>query len=90
MDAFSVFLDIFNIHEPRMKFKSSVSISSIDYIDTSVFKDPDNIKIWVTKAFLNQWTHTPVVTQTFVLSKTHIQGFSKVISNGLFQNMFQE
>ena len=51
MDAFAVFLDIFNTHEPPIKFKSSVSISSIDYLDTTVFKDPDNGTALLTKVF---------------------------------------
>ena len=51
MDAFAVFLDIFNTHVPPIKFKSSVSISSIDYLDTTVFKDPDSSTTLLTKVF---------------------------------------
>ena len=43
--------DIFNTHKPPMKFKSSVSISSIDNLDTTVFNDPDNSIRLLTKVF---------------------------------------
>ena len=41
-DAFSEFLNIFNTHEPPIKFKSSICIDSVNYLDTTVFKDPKN------------------------------------------------
>ena len=76
MDAFTVFLHIFNTREPPIKFKSSVSISSIDFLDTTAFKDPYNSTTLLTKVFFKP-TDTPVVTQGFFSSKTHIQGFNK-------------
>ena len=51
MNAFSVYVDIFNTHEPVIKFKTSVSISSKDYLGTTVFKDPDKNKTLLTKVF---------------------------------------
>ena len=51
MAAFAVLLDIFNTHEPPLNFKSSVSISSIDYLDKTVFKDSDNSTTLLNKVF---------------------------------------
>ena len=39
-DAFSQFLNIFNTQEPPIKFKSSICIDSVNYLDSTVFKDP--------------------------------------------------
>jgi len=41
--AFSEFLNIFNTHEPAIKFKFSICIDSVNYLDTTVFKDPKTI-----------------------------------------------
>ena len=50
-DAFSEFLNIFNTHEPPIKFKSSICIDSVNYLDTTVFKDPKNNNTLLTKVF---------------------------------------
>ena len=42
-DAFSEFLNRFNTHEPPIKFKYSICIDSVNYFDTTVFKDPKKI-----------------------------------------------
>ena len=84
MDAFAVFLDIFNTHEPSIKFKSSVSISSIDYLDTTIFKDPDNNTTLLNKVFFK-----PMDTYQ-LLHKDSYQGLNKVPNNALFQNILQE
>jgi hypothetical protein len=42
MADFSEFLNIFNSHELPIKFKSSVGAESINYLDTTIFKDPAN------------------------------------------------
>jgi len=52
MDGFAVFFDIFNTHESPINFKSSVDIRSIDYLNTTVFKDPDNSKTLLSKVYL--------------------------------------
>ena len=50
-DAFSEFLNIFNTHEPPIKFESSICIDSVNYLDTTVFKDPKNNNTLLTKVF---------------------------------------
>ena len=59
MDAFAVFLDIYNTHETPVKFKSYVSISGINYLDTTDFKGHNNSKALLTKAVFK-----PTVTPT--------------------------
>ena len=54
MDLFAVFLGIFITRELRTRFKSSLSISNIGYVDTTVFNDPDNNKTLLTKVFFKQ------------------------------------
>ena len=44
-------LNIFNTHEPPIKFKSSICIDSVNYLDTTVFKDPKNNNTLLTKVF---------------------------------------
>ena len=69
MDAFFVFLDIFNTHEPSIKFKSFVSISIIDYLDATVFNDPDNNKTLLTKViFKPTYTHQLLYKHSFTQS----------------------
>ena len=89
MDAFSEFLDILNTHEKPIKCKSSVCISNIDYLDNIVLKDPDNSKTWSIMVFFKP-RQTPVVKQTFLSSKAHIQRFNKITNNMLFHKIFQE
>jgi len=50
-DAFSEFINIFNTHEPPIKFKSSICIDSVNYLDTTVVKDPKNNNTLSTKVF---------------------------------------
>ena len=57
MNAFPEFLDILNTHDKPIKFNSFVRISSIDYLDTIVFKEHDNSKTVLNNVFLNQRTH---------------------------------
>jgi len=41
-DAFSEFLNIVNTHEPPIKFKSSICIDSVSYLDNTAFKETKN------------------------------------------------
>lgn len=43
LEAFQEFLDIFNSHQPPIKFKANIQQSSIDFLDTTVFKNPDSV-----------------------------------------------
>ena len=45
-DAISEFLNIVNTHEPPIKFKSFICIDSVNYLDTTVFKDPKSKKAY--------------------------------------------
>jgi len=50
----SEFLNIFNKHEPPIKWKSSICVDSDNYFDTAVFKQPKtNITYWA-RYLLNQ------------------------------------
>ena len=84
MDAFAVFLDIFNTREPSIKFKSSVSKSSIDYLDTTISKDPDNSKTLSSKVFFKQTdTHQLLHKHSFHLTHT-FKGLIKSPNYALF------
>ena len=88
MDAFAVFGVIFNTHKPSVKFKSFISISSIDYLDTTVFKDPDNSKTLLSKeCFKPTDTHQLLHKDSFhpkhtfkSLIKSQIMRFSEYVS----------
>ena len=86
--TFSVFLDMFNTHEPPIKFKSSLSISSLDYLDTSVFKYPDNSKTLLTEVFFKPTdTHDLQSKHSFHSRNTFECTFFRICSkNKEFEN----
>ena len=51
LEAFQNFLDIFNSHQPPIKFKAEISSVSADFLDTTVFKCPENKQVLNTKVF---------------------------------------
>lgn len=51
LSKFHAFLDILNSHSPPIRFKAEIHEDSVDYLDTTVFKDPDNKHQLLTKVF---------------------------------------
>lgn len=51
IQAFEEFLAIFNSHQPPIKFKAEIHESSIEYLDTTVFKDPKDAQQLFTKVY---------------------------------------
>ena len=48
---FQEFLDILNSHCPPIRFKSEIHPNSVSFLDTTVFKDPQNDSQLLTKVF---------------------------------------
>jgi len=40
--CFYVFLDNLNNHEPSIRFKATLNKQKINFLDTTIFKDPEN------------------------------------------------
>ena len=38
--VFSEFIDIFNSHQPPIRFKATIHEHSIDFLDTTIYNDP--------------------------------------------------
>ena len=49
--AFYGFLDSLNNHEPPIRFKATLNKQKIDFLDTTIFKDPENENGLLTKVF---------------------------------------
>jgi hypothetical protein len=49
--AFYEFLDIFNSHQPEIKFKAEIRNMCADFLDTTVFKNPEDETRLMTKVF---------------------------------------
>ena len=67
-EEFSEFLNIFNTHQLTIKFKSSVCIDSVNYLNSTVFKDPKNKNTSLTKVFLKPiYIHQVLLKDSFHL-----------------------
>jgi len=42
IEAFHEFLSILNNHEPPIKFKYTINTDTVDYLDTTIFKNENN------------------------------------------------
>lgn len=63
---FQEFLSILNTHSPPIRFKAEVHESSVDYLDTTVFKDPtNNHQLWTKVFFKPTDTHQLLHKQSF-------------------------
>jgi hypothetical protein len=51
LKEFDKFLDIFNSHQPPIKFKAEISSLSANFLDTTVFKSPENEQKLCTKVY---------------------------------------
>ena len=88
MAAFSEFLNIFNAHEPPIKFKSSVSRETINFLDTTVFADPNSRNNLLTKVYFKPTdTHQMLHKRSFHpkhtfkgLIKSQIMRFFRICS----------
>lgn len=49
--AFSKFLHIFNSNQPPIKFKATIHENSIDFLDTTIYKNPKDPNSILTKVF---------------------------------------
>jgi len=49
--AFLEFLRVFNCHQPPIKFKSTIHDNSIDFLDTTIYKDPTDPSRILTKVY---------------------------------------
>ena len=49
--VFSEFIDIFNSHQPPIRFKATIHEHSIDFLDTTIYKDPTYPNSLLTKVY---------------------------------------
>ena len=49
--VFSEFIDIFNSHQPPIRFKATIHEHSIDFLDTTIYKDPKYSNSLLTKVY---------------------------------------
>ena len=49
--VFSEFIDIFNSHQPPIRFKATIHEHSIDFLDTTIYKDPKYPNSLLTKVY---------------------------------------
>ena len=55
--AFISFLKSLNEHEPPIKFKATINKDKVDYLDTTIYINPNNKNELLTKVFFNQLIH---------------------------------
>jgi hypothetical protein len=66
LEDFNQFLRIFNEHLPPIKFKATINSDSVDYLDTTVFKDPTDPSRLLAKVFFKPTdTHQLLHKQSF-------------------------
>ena len=66
IQAFQEFLDILNSHLPPIKFKAVIHDTTIDFLDTTTFKDPDNEQQLLTKVYFKPTdTHELLYKESF-------------------------
>ena len=51
MEAFSEFIDIFSSHQPPIRFNATIHENSIDFLDTTIYKDPKYQNYLLTKVY---------------------------------------
>jgi len=76
-DAFIEFLNILNEHEPPIKFKSTTSKESIDFLDTTIFKNPSNTSELLTKVFFKPTDTHQLLDKTSFHPKHTFKGLLK-------------
>jgi len=50
-EQFNAFFDILNSHNPNIKLKSTINENSVDFLDTTIFKNPTDRKSLLSKVF---------------------------------------
>ena len=64
--VFSEFIDIFNSHQPPIRFKATIHEHSIDFLDTTIYKDPIYPNSLLTKVYFQANWYTSVAWQNIV------------------------
>ena len=77
-DTFSGFLNMFNIHESPIKFKSFICIYSVIYLAITVFEDPKNNNTFLTNRYSLYVAHTFFSSQTYVCFNDFITTYQYV------------
>ncbi len=81
-EAFSEFLNIFNSHQPPISFKAEIENSSINFLDTTVFKNNNHGRPLLTKVYFKPTdTHQLLYKTSFHPKHT----FRGVIKSQLFR-----
>lgn len=66
IDAFYEFLAILNSHQPPIKFKAEIHDTSVNFLDTTLFKNPDNEQELLTKVYFKPTdTHELLFKESF-------------------------
>jgi len=66
IEAFHEFLDIFNSHQPPIKFKAEIHNTSVNFLDTTTFKDPEEERQLLTKVYFKPTdTHELLFKESF-------------------------
>ena len=76
-DAFITFLESLNQHEPPIKFKASINKERINYLDTTIFKNPGNKNELLTKVFFKPTDTHQLLHKTSFHPKHTFQGIIK-------------
>jgi len=87
--AFYGFLDSLNNHEPPIIFKATLNKQKIDFLDKTIFKDPENENGLLTRVFFKSTdTHQLLHKDTFRpkytfqgIMKCQISRFLRICSN---------
>ena len=56
--VFSEFIDIFNSHQPPIRFKATIHENFIDCLDTTIYEDPNYPNYILTKVYFSQLIFT--------------------------------
>ena len=75
-DEFDQFIQTLNNFHPSVKLKATVSDNSVDFLDTTVFKEPmfRNTGILDTKIFLSPRTHISYFINLLFTLSTPLEG----------------
>ena len=67
--VFSEFIDICNSHQPPIRYKATIHEHSIDFLDTTIYKDPKYPNSLLTKVISSQLISISCLTKhRFTLS----------------------
>lgn len=89
LSEFHQFIDVLNSHDPSIKTKFTIHETAVDFLDTTVFKDPEDNQKLKTKVFFKKTdTHTLLHKTSFHpkhtfkgLIKSQLIRFDRICSN---------